>query len=900
MSNIPRPSEGLGTRVFRALLSLYPAAFRDEYGRELALVFVDRYRDAVGPLDRARLWIEAVVGIVVEAPQEHARMIRQDLGYAWRVLRQHALLTTTIVLTLGLGIGANTAVFSVLNAVALRTPLGVPDPGELYTVNGGTYVASGQESARLSGPEFDALRQAAPDGVSVAAMSRGMARVYTRTDRERETTPASLQLVSSSFFPALGARPFLGGTFPSDKDGKGRKDDLAANERVAVLSYGYWQRRFGGSPDVVGSTLTINGTAFTIVGVGPRDFVGVWLETPVDIWVPLTMQPEVKYSQSFTADGADFTRPWLPQAQIWWLHVVVRVPPEQTAAAVSTFSGSLSELAGRDIRIVLEPFARGFSQFRQQFSTPLVALMVMAALVLLIACANVANVLLARAVGRQREIAIRMAIGAGRARLLRQLLTESALLVVMAGAAAILFARWAGDLLVRIATASVDGPPPFAATVDLRVLAFAAGVAFLCVVISGVWPAWRATRVDVVGALKSSAHGAIGGAASPARVLVVLQVALSLVLVTGTGLFVQSFRNLLNVGLGFEPERLLTVRVDPRLSGAPVEQLPEMYRRVLDSVSGAPGAESASFAMCGLQGSCARMDGFKVEGYQPRPNENLTFSVNAVTPGYFSTLGMRLIAGRPLSESDRGSAAKVAVINRTLARSFFGDWQEAIGRRLGVETPDIEIVGIVDDVRALGNLRVATMPSVFVPLGQWDAIPRELVVRTSVDPASAIAHVRRAIGRAAPELPIESIETVTARVGRGLSQERLVVLLTSGFSVLAIGLAGFGLFGVLSYAVVRRTPELGLRMALGAQRSRVLWGVVRDSLWLVMCGVFLGLPLVVLGSNLVSALIFGVTPYDALSVLAALVVLLAVGGACGIGPAVRAARIDPVVALRDE
>jgi predicted permease len=493
-----------------------------------------------------------------------------------------------------------------------------------------------------------------------------------------------------------------------------------------------------------------------------------------------------------------------------------------------------------------------------------------------------------------------MAIGAGRARLLHQLLTESALLVIMAGVAAILFARWAGDLLVRIATATVNGSPPFTAAVDLRVLAFAAGVAFLSVVIFGVWPAWRATRVDVVGALKSSAQGAIGAAARPARVLVMLQVALSLVLVTGTGLFVRSFQNLLDVGLGFEPERLLTAGIDPRLSGTPPEDLPEMYKRVLDAVAGATGAESAALAMCGLQGSCAREDGFIIEGYQPRADERVTFSVNAVTPGYISTVGMRLIAGRGLSESDRANTARVAVVNKTLAMSYFGDWQQAIGRRFGLATPDVEIVGIVDDVRGLGNLKAAAMPSVLVPIAQRPVIPRALEVRTSVDPASVIPGVRRAIGSAAPELPIEHIETATARVSRGLSQERLVVLLTSGFSVLAIGLAGFGLFGVLSYAVVRRTPELGLRMALGAQRSRVLWGVVRDSLWLVMCGVLLGLPLVVLGSNLVSALIFGVTPYDGVSVLAALVVLLGVGGACGIGPALRAARVDPVVALRYE
>jgi putative ABC transport system permease protein len=357
MAAMSRRKAPRSARAFRALLALYPAAFRDEYGRELTLVFVDRYRDAAGRWDRARLWLEAVAGILGEAPKEHCRMIIHDLRYALRALRQHMLVTTTIVITLGLGIGANTAVFSLLNAVVLRTPLRVPDADQLFTVNGGRYVAAGPESARLSGPMFERLRQAAPGGVGVAAMSRGVARVYTRTDDERETTPASLHLVSPSFFPVLGLSPVLGRTLPDE-------NDALADAPVAVVSHGYWQRRFGGSSNVVGRTLTINGTAFTVIGVGPRDFVGVWLESPVDIWVPLTMQGAVKYSQNFSADGADFSRPWLPQAQIWWLHAVVRVPPGQTAAVIGAFNASLSGLARQDVRIVLEPFARGFSQFR--------------------------------------------------------------------------------------------------------------------------------------------------------------------------------------------------------------------------------------------------------------------------------------------------------------------------------------------------------------------------------------------------------------------------------------------------------------------------------------------------------------------------------------------------------
>jgi predicted permease len=889
-----RQADRLGTRAFGALLALYPGAFRDEYGRELSLVFVDHYRDAAGPWGRAHLWLEAVAGILTEAPKEHARMILHDLRYACRILRQHALVTATIVVTLALGIGANTAVFSLLSAVALRSPLPVSDAEQLYVVNGGRYAASGPEGARLSGPMFDVLRQSAPGDVRVGAMSRGIAQVYTRTAAERETVPASLQLVSPGFFPVLGVSPALGRLLPEDDSA------TVAYEPVAVLSYAYWQRRFGGSPDVVGSTLAINGAGFTIVGVGPRDFAGVWLETPVDIWVPLTAQPIVQYSQSFSADGADLGRPWLPQAQVWWLHVVARVPPRQVMPVTGLFNASLSSLAGRDAGIVLQPFARGFSRLRQQFSTPLIVLMVMATLVLLTACANVANLLLARAVSRQRELAVRLALGAGRARLVHQLLTESLLLVVMASVAAIVFARWGADVLLRVATATTDGLPPFAAPIDVRVLVFAAGAALLSVVVCGVWPAWRATRVDLVRAFTANARSVVGGAARPARALVVLQVALSLLLVTGAGLFARSFQKLLEVDLGFEPARVLTIGVDPRLAGASPPSLPETYARVLDTVTGVPGVESAAFAMCGLRGNCAREDGYHVEGYQPREGEVVLFSVDAVTPAYFSTAGMPLLAGRVLSEADRADTTKVAVVNRALAARYFRDWRQAIGRRFGFATPDIEIVGIVGDTRGLADLKAAGVPSVFVPLSQRPAAPRELVVRTSVDPATAVAAVRNAVGNAAPGLPIERMEPMAVRVQRGLSRERLVVLLTSGFGALALGLAAFGLFGILSYAIARRTSEIGVRIALGAAPSGVLWGVVRDGLRLVLYGALLALPLVVVGGRLVSRLVFGVSPYDPLTLGAAVLVLVLVGVAASAGPARRASRVDPMVALRQD
>lgn len=891
MSRTTPPLDRLSTRAFRALLTLYPAAFRDEYGRELSLVFVDRYRDAVGSGERTVLWLEALAGVLTEAPKEHARMIVCDLGDAWRVLRRNALVTTTIVVMLGLGIGANTAVFSLINAIAFRSPLPIQRAEQLYVVNSGRHTAAGPEAARLSGPNFDLLRGSAPDDVQLAAVSRGIARVYTRTSTERETVPASLQLVSPSFFPVLGVSVALGQSLPQ---GAG---DSTSYEPVVVLSYAYWQKRFGGSPETIGRQLTINGASFTIAGVVAPGFDGLWLETPVDIWAPLTAQPLVRYSQSFSADGASLNQPWLPQSQIWWLHVVARVPAGQVSSVTSLFNARLSSTAGTDAGVALQPLARGFSRLRQQFSTPLIVLLVMAVLVLLTACANVANLLLARAVGRQRELAVRRALGAGRARLFHQLLIESALIVVMAAVAAIAFARWAADALLHVAT---SGTTSFAAPLDWRVLAFAASVALLSVVVFGVWPAWRATRVDPIDAFKSNARTVAGHAARPARVLVVFQVALSLMLVTATGLFARSFQALLRADLGFEPTHVLTVGIDPKLGSVAAQDFAETSRRVLDEVAQVPGVESATLAMCGLQGSCAIEDGYHVEGYQPRPDELVAFSVNAVTPTYFSTVGIPLLGGRALSEADRAHTPTVAVVNRTLATKYFGDWRRAIGRRFGLTTPNIEIVGVVEDTRALANLKAVIMPSVFVALAQRPVFPRELVVRTSIEPAMTIAAVRRALGDAAPGLPVESAEPVVVRVQRSLGQERLMVLLTSSFSALALALAAFGLFGLQSYAIARRTPEIGVRIALGAPPSGVLLSVVRDALRLVLYGALVGLPLVAIGGQLASGLVFGVSPYDPLTLLAAILVLGTVGIVASAGPARRASRVDPIVALRQE
>jgi predicted permease len=883
------PCETWSARAFRTFLALYPAAFRDEYNRELMLVFIDRYRNATGRWDRVRLWLDALIGILREAPKEHGRMILQDLRYALRVLRQRPFMTATIVITLGLGIGANTAMFSLLNTIVLRT-LPVPEPGQLYSLRATSPVAVG--GSRFSGPMFERLRSAAPQGVGVAAMSR-VARVYARSEEDREVTPTALQLISPDYFHVLAVAPVLGG-LPSAGD-----SSAGSAAPGALVSYAYWQRRLGGSPDVLGRTLTINGSTFAITGVGPRSFTGVWLESPVDVWVPLAMQGAVKYSQNYSADGVDGKRPWVFQERVWWLDVVIRTAPESTTAVAGALNAAVQEIAG-NARITLEQFAHGSSGLRQRFSTPLFALIAMAALVMLIACANVANLLLARAAGRQREMALRMSLGAGRARLLHQLLTEGVLLVAIAGVAALLFARWAGDLIVRTATATADGPTPFTAQVDLRVLAFTAAVAFASVLLFGLVPAWRATRLDLVAALNAGGRAAAGSTATkPARVLVVLQVALSLVLVTGTGLLVRGFQTLLDLDLGFERHHLLSVSIDPRLSQSPSQNRPELYRRLVERVSAIPGVQSASLAMCGIQSGCrSREDGIVVEGYRARADEQVVFTVNIVSPEYFSTTGMRIIAGRPLSDRDVPTGPKVAVVNRTLAMKYFTDGQ-AVGRHFGDPSPDIEIVGIVDDGRLL-SVQDPPVPSVFFPLTQRPVAARDLEVRTTGDPRTVAARVRRAIGEAAPDLPVESVVTMEERIRLGLSQERLIVSLTSGFGTLALGLAGFGLFGLLSYTVARRTSEFGLRMALGASRRSVLWSVVREALWLVLFGCLLGLPAVLASGDLVSKLFVGVSARDWPIMLTVTTILIAGGCVCSAVPALRASRVDPMVALREE
>jgi predicted permease len=830
----------------------------------------------------------------------------RDLRYALRAFSRNPGFTLVIVLTLALGIGANTAIFTLMDQVMLKI-LPVRDAERLVILNTpGPFSGSTHNNSAtltpMSHPMFERLRDEAKVFSGVLAEFR--TRIHLTAGRETESVDGAL--VSGTFFDVLGVRAAAGRLFTADDD------RTPGAHPVVVFSHGLWTRRFGKNPSVLGQSVVVNGHPMTVVGITPPGFHGIEVGAAVDVYVPLTMQAQVLPTwKSAMGD-------W----RVRWLTTMARladgVSLEQAKAGADVvykqlLREDLQRLTSKSIRfrqrfvqkrIELLPGGRGTSALRDQSKRPLAVLMGMVGLVLLIACANVANLLLARASSRQKEVAVRLSLGASRFRLVRQLLVESVVLALAGGMLGVVFAAWTADLLVRTlpyesAVRVLSSEP------DMRVGLFALALSLLTGLVFGLVPALQSTRSELAPTLKSESGSLLGGTA-PFRfrkVLVVAQVALSLLLLIGAGLFTRSLMNLRALDPGFQATRLLAFSVDPSLGGHDVSHRMALLQKLQDDVAAEPGVASVSIAEVPLMTDSQSSSTVAVEGYEAKEGEDMNPHFNGVGPGFFSTMGIPLLAGRDFTDADRLGAPKVAVVNEEFARYFFAG-RDPVGRRFGLnregKKPDIEIVGLVKDGKS-ASLREEKRRFVYTPYMQTTELGGvTFYLRSTVEPTALGPRLRSIVQHADASLPVTDMKTMRAQIGESLFVERVVAGLSAAFGLLATLLATVGLYGIMSYAVTLRTREIGVRMALGADSRAVLLMVMKEVSLLALIGVAVGLPGGYGLGRLVESQLFGLTARDPITFVVATAALLQAAFLAGYVPAVRATRVDPMAALRYE
>jgi predicted permease len=858
-------------------------------------------------LRRARLSIGGVEQVKEECREARGtaafESTLQDVQYGLRQLRRRPGFALVVVASLALGIGANTAIFSLIDAVLLRM-LPIDDPAGLH------LLVPRQTNGNTRGFEYPEYRRlSALDSALAGVAAVGSTRLNVRIDPGGgiEPTPEG-QLVSGSYFQLLGVRAIAGRTIEP-------ADDVTPNGHpVAVISHGYWQRRFGLEPSVVGRTIHLSGTAFTIVGVAPRDFFGLEVGRAPDIWVPLMMQPAVMPA----------AENWLGEhmSRTFWLTLVGRVKPEYTPQQAASILAGLDMLdplmtkparPGEQPQVIPEQLslssaATGISNLRQQFSQPLLILMAVVSLLLLIACANVANLVLSRSAARLPEFSMRLALGAGRWRLVRQLLVENVILAALGGLVGFLLARWATALLVTFMS---SGTTPIALSLepDVRILTFTALVAVLTGVLCGLVPALRASRIDVVSGIKGQARGSLGGSQwlRPGKILVVSQVVLCLLLLFGAGLFVRSLQALDGQDDGFARGQVLVVRVEPKgsdqrgVEGAS-QRLDQTYRDLLQRVSSIPGVRAASLAHYGPTSRVVYSSPVGLpDGSQPRIPQMMVY------PNYFAAMDIAVRAGRDFSERDLDDAAPlVGVVNQAFVRQVMNG-ESPIGQRILVDQGSRvrEIIGVVEDSR-YASLKEDSPPLIYQPFLQTRTGRGQMTlhVRIAEQTTGVVNAVRAEVQRIDKDMPIFAIQTLADQMNGLLSRERLVAGLSSLFGVVALVLAAVGLYGLMAFAVVQRTGEMALRMALGAARETVVRMVLRDALLLVGLGLVIGVPAAImagrLASSQLSGLLFGFSTTDPVTLTGAALLLISVAAVAAYLPAVRAARVDPMIALRND
>lgn len=836
----------------------------------------------------------------------------QDLRYALRRMRASPSFALVCVITLALGIGANTAIFTLVDAVMLKS-LPVANPSELIRVGNANNccVLGGMQDDWdiFSYDLYKQFRDHTPQFIQLAGFQAAPPDMSVR--RSGAAGPAEAykgEFVSGNYFSTFGIGAFAGRVITP-------ADDRPGAAPAAVMSYRTWVTHFGGDPSVVGATFTINTVPYTVVGVAAPGFFGDTLRTdPPDLWLPLATEPALQGAVSI-----------LNHPDLHWLHVIGRLKPgANTARLQSEVTVELQRwLSARpDLtayersqiskqHIVVAPGGGGVQDMQSGAKAGFLLVTVIAGLVLLIACANLANLFLARGAATRSETAIRVALGASRRKLIRQTITESVLFAVVGGIAGLLVAFLGTRAILLVAFRGAHYVP-ISPTPSLAVLGFAFLLSLLTGVVFGAAPAWVTSRADPADALRGAGRSTRDRSSLSQKSLVVVQVALSVVLLAGAGLVTESLRNVENQNFGFEPQHRLVVRVDPGLAGYKPDQLYGLYQQLRERLPQIPGVVSASYSSYSPMRGDNWGFGFHIEGRPPEERDGASF--DSVGPNYFETIGTRLVRGRTITREDTPTSRPVAVINQAFAKKFFSN-QDPIGQHFGIGEPshagDMEIVGIVQDAK-YQNARRPAYPTFFVPFFQISKDPKlaglrahaaylgDIELRVAGRPENIEAAVRRTLASIDPNLTVLDMMSLTEQVDLNFNQDKLIARLTELFGALALILACVGLYGVTSYSVARRTNEIGIRMALGAERRNILGLVLRGASAQVVLGLAIGIPLALAGGRLLSGELYGVKSYDPVILSLATISLAACALAAAFIPARRATRVDPMVALRYE
>ena len=827
----------------------------------------------------------------------------QDGAYALRTLRRNAGFTCVVVVALALGIGANTAIFTLIDAVVVRA-LPVSNPEQLVAIGDPARVSSfSTGSVRLdliSSPLYRDIRDRTRSLTGVLASGR-TGRLDARIDGTGLEHPRG-RFVSGNYFTLLGVPAFAGRVFD------GSEDAAAGGAPVVTISHGYWTRRFHNDPSVIGRAILVNDTRMTIIGVAARSFSGEIVGASTDMWLPAGMHdalfPNVRILNDRNAD---------------WLLLLGRLAPGVTVVQATHELESLirqsivANAPGNQGQAFLDSKpksyigsgAKGFSRVRATFQAPLFTLMIGVGLLLCIICANVANLLLARAIARGREMAVRLALGAARGRLVRQLLTESIVLALLGAMAGLLVAWWGSHAI--LVAAGDGGTIPLDVGLDTRVLVFTLAVSFGAVALFGLAPALRASRVDLASSMRANAHSVAGGAlghrgqrAPLGTLLIAGQVALSVVLLVGAAMLVHSLRNIQTVDVGMDRDHLIVADVDIKARGYSGERLDNLAPSLRDRVAAIPGVAAVTFSENGIFSGTESSTNLQVPGFVAHQQSDSSIAYDMVGANYVSAIGGRIVQGRDIETRDY--KRRVALISQSAARFYFSN-ADAVGKYLHfMDSVAVEVIGVVADTRDHslngGYTRRAYFPYVTVDTALAQPGSLRLEIRTAGDPVALIRAIRQEVIAADPSLPIDEITPVRELMRQSIREERLVARLATAFGVLALLLAAIGLYGVMTYAITRRTGEIGLRVALGAQRYDVLRMVMVEALRLVGLGLVVGLPLALASTRLLRTQLHGVGSVDLLSLVAAVLVLALSAVIAVLVPAMRASRVSPIVALR--